>query len=270
MSHGPAFERKAELGALRTSSTACGRQATGGRRYQVWPERRTVVAPEANRAARAWSRKRLTAYEAFQLVFRDGAEKYPWDAGYDEFARLRQPALYLPAVDYGHASLSIGDRAALRVADERGWSIRMIDAPLLKWAYTIGLSDAGLPELIAMLPSANGAANMLHEAQEHLARGDLRLEDGLKWDGLGFECRWRRMHESQYLALNVFFLTKLRNERRTGQREAVEVFQLFLSDDGGRYPWDPDCKVAQSQPPLFQPFDEAQLTRGPLSALMRM
>jgi len=110
---------------------------------------------------------------AFQLVFRDGGEKLPWEAGYDEHLRSRQPALYRPAEDYGDAPLSPGDREALRLADERGWSIRLIDSPALKWAYTIGLAEAGLPELIAVLPSANGAANMLHEAQEHLERGDL-------------------------------------------------------------------------------------------------
>jgi hypothetical protein len=217
------------------------------------------------------SRKRTAEpFRAFQLVFRDGAEKFPWDEGYDERLRMKQPALYLPAQDYGDVPLSSGDREALRVADERGWSIRLVDAPLLQWAYTIGLADIGFPEMIAVIPSANGAANMLHEAQEHMARGDLVLEDGLRWNGLGFECCWRRVHESQYLALNMFFLTKLRHERRTGRREALEAYQLFLPDDEDRYPWDPGCKVRESQPLLFQPFDPEQLKRGPLAALMRM
>lgn len=209
-------------------------------------------------------------FRAFQLVVRDGAEKFPWDDGYDERLRMKQPALYLAAQDYGDLPLSPGDREALRVADERGWSIRLIDAPALKWAYTIGLVDTGHPEMIAVIPSANGAANILHEAQEHLARGDLVLEDGLRWDALGFECCWRRVHESQYLGLNMFFLTKLRHERRAGRREAVEAYQLFLPDDGGRYPWDPGCKVRETQPLLFEPFDPEQLKRGPLAALMRM
>ncbi|WP_337186897.1 DUF4262 domain-containing protein [Phenylobacterium sp.] len=207
---------------------------------------------------------------AFQLVVRDGAQKFPWDAGYDERLRHRQPALYIPAEDYGEVHLSPGDREALRIADERSWSIRLIDGPELKWAYTIGLSAAGRPELIAMLPSADGAANLLHEAQAHLARRDLVLEDGLRWDAPGFECCWRRVHESQHAALNVFFLAKLRHEHRTGRREAIETYQLFLPDNEGRYPWDAGCRVRESQPLLFEPFDPAQLKRGPLAALMRM
>lgn len=145
----------------------------------------------------------------------------------------------------------------------------MIDAPELKWAYTIGPADHGGAELIAVIPSAHGAASRLHEAQEYIARGELRFEDGLRWDAAGYECCWRRVHESQYLALNMFFLTKLRHER-TGRREAVEAYQLFLPDNEGRYPWDAGCKVVQSHPPLFNPFDPADLKRGPLAALMRM
>jgi len=209
---------------------------------------------------------------AFQLVVRDDAQKFPWEDGYNERLRTKQPALYLPAKDYGDVPLSPGDREALRVADERGWSIRLVDAPLLKWAYTVGLSDGGLPEMIAVGPSADAAANMLHEAQEHMARGDLVLSDGLRWDGLGFECCWRRVPESQYLALNMFFLTKLRRQQRTSRREAVEAYQLFLSDDQDRYPWEPGCAkgVRDCQPLLFEPHDPEQLKRGPLAALMRM
>lgn len=240
------------------------------------------VHPSQIRSADGWfafaaeRRRRRTGrafgLEVFQLVLADGERRMPWDNGYDERLRFRQPALYLPAVDYGDVPLSSDDRAALRIADERGWSIRPVETPELQWAYTIGLAEAGYPEMIAVLPSADGAANMLHEAQEHIARGDLVPSDGLRWNGLGFECCWRRVHESHYLALDMFFLTKLRHEHRTGRREAVESYQLFLPDDADRYPWEPECAedVRDSQPLLFEPFDPAQLKRGPLAALMRM
>lgn len=221
-------------------------------------------------------RKRRTGrgsdLEAFQLVLSDAERRMPWDEGYDERLRLRQPALYLPDDAVSDVPLSRFDREALRVARERGWSIMLVDGPTLKWAYTLGLSDVGQPELIAMLPSADGAANILHEAQEHMARGDLILEDGLRWDALGFEACWRRVDESQYLALNLFFLTKLRRERRDGSRDAVEAFQLFLPDNEGHYPWEDGCAkgVRETQPLLFEPFDPAQCKRGPLAALMRI
>ena len=234
-----------------------------------------VEAPDGWFAAALERRQRRGAtdgFRAFQLVVADPSRKLPWDEGYDERLRLKQPALYMAAQDYGDVPLSSGDREALRVADERGWSIRLIDAPDLKWAYTIGLAETGAPELIAFLPSADMAANVLHETQTYLARGDLVLADGLRWNDLNLECCWRRVHESQYLALNVFFLSKLRRERLSGRREAIEAYQLFLPDREGRYPWEPGCHAANrdAQPLLFSPFDPDQLKRGPLAALMRM
>lgn len=250
-----------------------------GERYGVW---RSVhpsqvdgpdgwLATAVDRRARRIGQR--AGLRAFQLVAPSEGGQFPWDDGYDESIRFRQPALYLPADDYGDAPLGPLERHALRLVRERGWDIVLVDGPLLKWAYTVGLSDTpGLPELIAMLPSANGAANILRDALARVRSGELVLEDGLRWDGLGFECCWRKVHESQFMALNVMFVTKLRDEHRTGRRRALESFQLFLPDDGGRYPWEPGCRegLVRTQPLLFEPFDPEQLKRGPLAALMRM
>jgi hypothetical protein len=249
-----------------------------GDRYGVWRKVHPsqIDGPDLWLAAAVNRREKLTGrraeLEAFQLVVADDNARLPWEPGYNERLRMKQPALYLPAQDYGDVQLSPGDREALRVADERGWSIRLVDAPELKWAYTIGLADAGRPEMIAFLHSAHMAANILHETQAYLARGDLVLEDGLRWNDLGLDGCWRRVHESQYLALNVFFLTKLRHERRSGRREAVDAYQFFRPDQEGRYPWEPGCNrvVRDCQPMLFEPHHPDQLRRGPLAALMRM
>jgi hypothetical protein len=100
----------------------------------------------------------------------------------------------------------------------------------------------------------------------------IRKQGGLRWSGLGTDVCWRRVHESQYLGLNVFRLAKLRHERRTGRREALEAYQLFFPDHDGRYPWELGCHeiIRNMQPLLFEPFSEASLRRGPLAALMRM
>lgn len=209
--------------------------------------------------------------EAYQLVLSDDAGKLPWESGYDERLRFRQPALYLPARDYGEEPLSPPEEEALRLADERGWSIMLVRGAL-DWAYTVGLHEAGLPELVAFLPTADMAANVLHKAREHLVRGELTLSDGLRWDGLGFEVCWRRVDDEQYLALGALRLSKLRHEVLTGRREAVETYQLVMPDDAGVYPWEPGCQknVVNAQPPLFRRFDPAQRARGPLASLMRM
>jgi hypothetical protein len=209
--------------------------------------------------------------EAYQLVLSDEAGKLPWEDGYNERLRPSQPALYLPARDYGDVPLSPPEEEALRTADERGWSIMLVRGEL-DWAYTIGLPEVGLPELVAFLPTADMAANLLHEAQEYVARGEVKPSDGLRWDALGFEVCFRRVDEEQYLALGALRLSKLRHEQLVGRREAVETYQLFLPDEADLYPWEPGCQksVIDNQPLLFQPFDRDQGKRGALAALMRM
>lgn len=236
------------------------------------------VDPSQVESADGWftlaaMRRCLVKEEApvFQLVLADENQRLPWEPGYNEALRVRQPALYLPLTDYGDAPLSAPEREALRIADERGWSIMRVGGDL-QWAYTIGRVEAGAPELVCFLPTADGAARVLDDAMAHIARGDLVLADGTRWTGPGFECCWRRVHESQYLALGVFRLAKLRHEARIGRREAVAAYQAFIPDDQERYPWEPGCHpgVRDCQPLLFEPFDPHTPKRGPLATLTRM
>jgi len=223
-------------------------------------------------ARRLTVKREMFGLPVFQLVLADENHILPWETGYNENIRFRQPALYLPAVDYGEAPLSPTEEAALRIADERGWSIMQVPGRELSWAYTVGMVDGGGPELISFLPNADWAANLLHVAQAHVKSGQVVPQDGLRWTDDGFECCWRRVHESQYLGLNVFRLAKLRHEQRIGRREAVEAYQIFVPDDAGRYPWEPDCTpaVRDVQPLLFEAFDPNPPKRGALATLMRM
>lgn len=207
----------------------------------------------------------------FQLVLSDDAGRLPWETGYNEALRFRQPALYLPAADYGEEPLSPPEQEALRIADERGWAIMRVGGDL-EWAYTLGRAEAGEPELVSFLPSSDGAARLLDDALAHIANGDLAVADGTRWTGPDFQCCWRRVHESQYLGLGVFRLAKLRHEAKVGRREPLDAYQAFVPDDAGRYPWEPDCRpgVRDCQPLLFEPFDPNPPKRGPLATLRRM
>lgn len=220
-------------------------------------------------ARRAPEASQTSGLQVFQLVLSDGDGRLPWEADYDEDLRARQPALYLPLTDYGDVPLSPPEREALRIADERGWSMMLIrDNP--QWAYTIGMAELGAPELIAFLP-ADMAANLLHEAQGCIASGELVLNDGLEWTTHGVNGCWRKVEESQYLALNVFRLAKLRHERKAGRAEAVDAYQLFLPDHAGRYPWEPGCDkiMCDMQAPLFEPFNARPPKGGALAKIMR-
>ncbi len=199
--------------------------------------------------------------EAFQLVLPDPEGHYPWDQAYDEHLRPRQPALYLPENDADDFKMAPAEREARRLMGERGWTVVPVDGTPLCWAYSIGLAETlGCPDLICFGPTGPDAEHKLIDVQRHLRSGDLKLEDGLHWNGLDVEVCWRRVHESQYLGFGWFHLAKEVREGRTGNREPVEAFQMFIPDLSGLYPWEAGCdrEMHDLQPMLFLPFDPAR------------
>jgi hypothetical protein len=113
---------------------------------------------------------------------------------------------------------------------------------------------------------------LLTDVQARLRDGSLVLHEGMKWDDLGFEVCCRRIHETQYLAINWFYLAKQWREERTGQRLAVDAFQLFFPDGAGLYPWEEGCArdICKFQPQLFLPAEEEPRTRRMLAAAGRV
>lgn len=199
--------------------------------------------------------------EAFQLVLPDAGGHFPWEAGYDEHLRPLQPALYLPENDPDARDMLPEVREARRLLAERGWTIVPVEGPRLSWAYSIGLAETlGSPDLIAFGGGCDIARTHLVEVQQRLRKGELTLEDGLRWSGLGFEVCWRSVHESQYLGFNWFYLAKEVREEWTGRREPVPVFQMFVADPAGLYPWEAGCDqdFRELQPMLSLAFDPAQ------------
>ena len=151
---------------------------------------------------------------------------------------------------------------------ERGWTVVPIDGPDLHWAYTIGLTEtSGAPDLIAFGRDGEGMARILFDIAAHVRDGSLVVRDGLCWDGLGFPVCFRLVHESQYLGIQWCYLAKALREEQSGLREPVEMFQLFLSDNAGRFPWRDGCEsaVRKMQPQLFLPLDLAKLPRSVLA-----
>lgn len=196
--------------------------------------------------------------EAFQLVLPDPEGSFPWDDAYDEHLRPRQPALYVAGAVPDGPDMQPKERQARRLIAERGWTVAAVEGPALFWAYSIGLTETfGVPEVLAFGPDSEAATDKLIEVQRHLRKGRLRLEDGLRWDGLGYEVCWRRVHESQYMGSNWFHLAQVIGQDRTSERAPTEAFQMFIPDGYNLYPWDDGCDpvLRQGQPKLFLPLD---------------
>ena len=150
------------------------------------------------------------------------------------------------------------DELIAQDVERLGWScltIHDIDPP---FAYTVGLMHSfGHPELILFgRPEDDGA--ILADLVAAIRAGS-RIDEPKEYNLLeGFPVATRRVHETQHEQHLGFAMGFLRNMRRIGELEAVQV---FVPDVDGRYPFQPNCAqpVYESQPRLDIPVTKSEL-----------
>lgn len=132
------------------------------------------------------------------------------------------------------------------------------------WTYTIGFDGTlGQPEVIVFdIPQAAAGA-LLSEVFTELKEGRLRLEDGMVWpEGEERPSVWRKVHSTQIESDKGWLtLACVRSFKRHGMPFGFEAFQLVLSDNEGRLPWETgyDERLRPLQPALYLPL-EAEAT----------
>jgi len=155
------------------------------------------------------------------------------------------------------------ERRATRHLREQGWTMVTVrpPPPAPPWAYTLGLPESfDCPELIGFSTSVTDAAKLVDFVREGVQEQRLSLRDGLRWrfgEGERDEVCLRQVDESQYLGFGWFALAKEYRHRRTGRRQLVRAFQVFLPDFSCRYPWEHGCDELSRamQPRLYLPMD---------------
>jgi hypothetical protein len=164
------------------------------------------------------------------------------------------------------------DHFILQEVEEKGVSIVPVDGEGRgpTWAYTVGLYERhGVPELIAFSLSEELSVQLVGDVAKHVVDEGLSIEDGLRRVDLGppFEVCFRRVDPGQYLGFGWFYLTKRYYEQRTGERKAVDAFQIFIPEPSGRFPWEAGFpeELRRVQPRLFLPFDPEQPLGGALA-----
>ncbi|RJQ82832.1 DUF4262 domain-containing protein [Pseudonocardiaceae bacterium YIM PH 21723] len=131
----------------------------------------------------------------------------------------------------------------LTVTIERGgWVVITVpgEGPAPSIAYTVGLTDRGLPELMATGLTDESAHQVLNKVAQHmLDRG--KPENGTQaWSGETL------LYEIVYVTEAWFHLEVAR--RRYGER--LRAVQVVYPDDRGRTPWEPGHRPRQ---PVFGP-----------------
>lgn len=119
-----------------------------------------------------------------------------------------------------------------RTIAEYGWFIQGVERDRRRpaFAYTVGLTEHLMPELLVTGLSMRRAANLLNDVAHHLVcHGGDDLEPGMSWTQRGGPS----LEVVQVAEPTVHALTAI-------QAYGVEVsaVQLVYADDRGRWPWE--------------------------------
>jgi len=151
--------------------------------------------------------------------------------------------------------------ATLRQIDEHGWTGTYVYGEGGKgdteFAYTVGFSDFGAPELIIFSLDPM-LINGIFWEYFNAMRAGTRLEDGLIFrpddpEMEGFECTLRSAVKSA--TWEKFVFDSIHYSLSKGRTNRPPVMQVvWPSESGCRYPWSPNCpaEVIASQPALFE------------------
>jgi hypothetical protein len=135
------------------------------------------------------------------------------------------------------------------------------------WAYTVGFRETlGAPEIIVFDLPPTSANELFHEIFRQLGAGELVLRDGESWGDPPGRAVWRRVHPSRVCdAENPWLGGAVDHAGLSAEPGALQAFQLVLSDEGGRLPWETgyDERLRPRQRALYLAAEEAADTSGP-------
>ena len=151
--------------------------------------------------------------------------------------------------------------STLRKIDEHGWTATYVfgegSDDHKNFAYTVGFSDFGAPELIIFSLDPMLINGIFWEFF-HAMRSGTTLVDGLVFrpddsEMEGFECTLRAAVKSETWEKYVFdSISYSLSKDRTDRPPVMQV--VWPREQNGKYPWSADCPatVIDSQPRLFE------------------
>ena len=149
----------------------------------------------------------------------------------------------------------------LRRIRKYGWTGTFVpgDEAMPAFAYSVGFwEDIDAPEVFVSGAPIEIANGLLAEAHRQIQLGELTLVDQavwpLPWED-GPKLAWRAVHPSQ-IRRHHFNVAIIYCERQGRSRNDLQAFQLFRSDEQGRFPWETDFDEAlrSGQEELYLPY----------------
>jgi len=152
-------------------------------------------------------------------------------------------------------------RKTLAKIRQHGWTATYVGDEAerqLDFAYTIGFSDHGAPELVVFDLPVELADYIFWHVYDLVKKSGGRLADGFRLvpqdpGTPGFECVFRDATHPDTWSNYIFDAIHYAQENgRSDRPEAMQI--VWPSADTLLYPWDPDCPqlIIDAQPQLYQ------------------
>ncbi len=110
-----------------------------------------------------------------------------------------------------------------------GWAVQFVESDRRPFAYTVGLHERGLPELMIAGLAAHASARVLNSIGHMIVDDSTVLAPAMHID---YEDRFLiEVVEVEHADVHLKFAARLFGPR-------VRALQLVWADDSGRWPWD--------------------------------
>jgi hypothetical protein len=129
------------------------------------------------------------------------------------------------------------------MVDTHGWAVQAVARDRLRppWAYTVGLTAAGRPELVVTGMSGHRAMHLLNDVAEHvLHTGALAPGEQLALEGGPFIEVVRLSEPTAHLFVALELYGK-----------GIRAQQLVHADDRGHWPWDVGYRGVRGGQPVL-------------------
>jgi hypothetical protein len=129
----------------------------------------------------------------------------------------------------------------LQIIRCKGWAVQAVfgTGEQSPYAYSVGLSAKGLPEILVIGAPAILASNLINECAKAIIGGSLQVADRQPVTFLSKMPLALQLDDDVETMLAVMTAAR-RWGIETGH--SVSAVQIMLPDPCGRFPWDHDCK----------------------------
>ncbi|MBX7432557.1 DUF4262 domain-containing protein [Mycobacterium sp. Y57] len=112
---------------------------------------------------------------------------------------------------------------------EHGWAVQFVEEERRPFAYTVGLHDRGLPELLVTGLQAQMSAKLLNLTGRHMVDGSMVLHPA---ERIAYGNRFLlEVVEVEHPIVHLKFAAGIYGPK-------IRAYQLVWADDVGRWPWD--------------------------------